>query len=91
MCMPITGMAMTCKITEYSWESGNITASGESVHIGGCACDFLPLGTIIYVNGIPYTVNDRIGEGKNSRHVDIWVDSTDEANQWGVQYLDVEW
>ena len=90
MCMATTSMAMTCKVTEYSWESGTVTASGESVHLGGCACDFLPLGTQITINGNTYVVNDRIGSGE-SDHVDVWTDSTGKALEWGVQYCDVEW
>ena len=86
----IPAMASMCTITAYSNESGNLTASGEYTHDGGCACDFLPLGTEVLINGKKYVVNDRIGEGSTD-HIDIWMDSTADALNWGVKRLDVEW
>lgn len=91
LMMCSTAMAQVCKVTEYSWESGTITASGEYVHLGGCACDFLPMGTPIYIQGNTYIVNDRIGEDPPQLHIDVWTDSTEAANAWGVQYEEVTW
>lgn len=77
--------AQTMRVTAYC--EGDITASGEAPYIGGCACNDVPLGTTIYINGVAYVVNDRMAD---SGSVDIYMSSYNECMDWGCQYLDVE-
>ena len=63
-----------------SYESGGITASGDYPYEGGVACNFLPLGTRVQIDGYWYVVNDRCGiDGV----VDIYMDSYDRAINYG--------
>ncbi len=80
-------------LTAYCWcakcngSAGQPTASGvnptsgHTVAMGGV--DF---GTKLLINGTVYTVEDR---GTPYGHVDIFMDSHEEALQFGLQYADV--
>lgn len=48
----------------------------------------LPYGTVVYIDGHAYTVEDCGGAIKNER-IDIYFDSHEAALQWGVQYWEV--
>lgn len=77
-------------ITECSaytpYDCGTITATGETVHVGGVACNFLPFGTVVVIDGVEYIVNDRCGiDGC----IDIFMESYEEAIQFGRQYKEV--
>jgi 3D (Asp-Asp-Asp) domain-containing protein len=86
--MPVYGMQVRC--TAYTTtENTGIMANGMEAQVGYVACDFLPLGTVIYIDGARYIVGDRIGDGTNN-HIDIVFNSYDEAINFGVQYLDME-
>lgn len=68
------------------YDCGTITATGEAVHVGGVACNFLPFGTIVVIDGVEYIVNDRCGiDGC----IDIFTESYEEAIQFGRQYKEV--
>lgn len=67
-------------------DCGELTASGEYVHLGGVACNFLPLGTKISIDGIEYIVNDRCGIDDC---IDIFMLSTEDAINFGRRYKDV--
>ena len=85
--MPVSAWQVKC--TAYtSYESGPTMANGMNVQVGYVACDFLPLGTVVYLDGQRYVVGDRIGEGSNN-HVDIVFDNYDSAIEFGVQYMDL--
>lgn len=32
------------------YDCGTITATGETVHVGGVACNFLPFGTVVVID-----------------------------------------
>jgi len=57
------------------------------------ACNFLPMGTKVKFPELDphkiYTVVDRMHERYNSR-MDIWMRSTQDAKDFGLQYLEVE-
>lgn len=90
VAMPLTTSATVVKCTAYTGdEGGYITASGLGLQDGYIACDFLPFGTIVKINGRTYTVQDRIGEN-STNHIDIYMENYDEAIQFGVQYIDVD-
>nr|DAZ49919.1 MAG TPA: 3D containing protein [Caudoviricetes sp.] len=68
------------------YDSGTITATGETVHVGGVACNFLPFGTVVIIDGKEYIVNDRCGI---DNCIDIFMESYEEAIQFGRQYKEV--
>ena len=75
------GEASVFEITHYT-HTGNNTASGVYPVAGRTvACNSLPLGTIVEINGQDFVVEDRGGMGGNV--IDIFVDSESEAIQKG--------
>lgn len=77
-------------ITECSaytpYDCGMITATGETVHTGGVACNFLPFGTVVVIDGVEYIVNDRCGiDGC----IDIFMESYEDAIEFGRRYKEV--
>ena len=75
------GEAAVFEITHYT-HTGNNTASGVYPVAGRTvACNSLPLGTIVEINGRDFIVEDRGGMGGNV--IDIFVDSESEAIQKG--------
>nr|DAJ01580.1 MAG TPA: 3D containing protein [Caudoviricetes sp.] len=68
------------------YDCGTVTATGETVHVGGVACNFLPFGTVVVIDGVEYVVNDRCGiDGC----IDIFMESYEDAIQFGRQYKEV--
>lgn len=78
---------ITCECSAYTpYDCGSVTATGEEVHVGGVACNFLPFGTIVVIDGIEYVVNDRCGiDGC----IDIFMLSYDEAINFGRRTKEV--
>nr|DAJ46757.1 MAG TPA: 3D containing protein [Caudoviricetes sp.] len=68
------------------YDCGTITATGETVHVGGVACNFLPFGTVVVIDGTEYVVNDRCGIDDC---IDIFMESYEEAIQFGRQNKEV--
>lgn len=66
----------------------NIMANGEKVHVGAVANNLLPLGTRVRIGGNEYVVKDRTG--LHDFVFDIYMDTLEECNQFGRQYMDVE-
>lgn len=69
------------------------TASGSRVHDGTIASNFLPFGTRVripeYYGDKIFIVEDRM----NARYwykADIWMETREEAVQWGVRYTKLE-
>ena len=71
------------------WADANATtASGTSAVQGRTvACNSLPFGTRIVINGNVYVVEDRGGMANNV--IDVFFNSHQEALNFGVQYADV--
>lgn len=71
------------------WADANATtASGTSAVQGRTvACNSLPFGTRIVINGNVYVVEDRGGMASNV--IDVFFNSHQEALNFGVQYADV--
>ena len=74
-----------------------ITASGLPARDGYVACNWLPFGTKVNIEGMGvYSVQDRgarslFGSKKNHiKHLDVWFPSHKEARNFGVQYKKVE-
>lgn len=68
------------------YDCGTITATGEPAHVGGVACNFLPFGTVVIIDGREYVVNDRCGI---ENCIDIFMESYEEAIQFGRQHKEV--
>lgn len=82
---------MSCRITHYSSEEtgSDITASGKIAQLNHTiACNTLPFGTKVRINGIIYTVEDTGDMDGNG--IDIYVSSADEAYELGTYITEVE-
>lgn len=67
------------------------TASGSRARLGTLAANFLPLGTQVRIGGIVYTVDDRMNSRFDGQYVvDIWMNSSELATQFGVRALTLE-
>jgi 3D (Asp-Asp-Asp) domain-containing protein len=79
-------LAFSVQATAYSpCSSGTITASGQPVHAGVAAANWLPLGTRIRISPAAfgrtlYTILDRSGYGTS---LDLWTSSCTAAWQYG--------
>lgn len=75
---------VTC--TAYSAGDGltpsTTMANGEEVYVGAVAYNDVPLGTRIEIDGMIYTVCDRVG---SDGVVDIYMNTIDECFEFGVQ------
>ena len=69
----------------------NITASGSRTRSGVVAANFLPLGTKVRIGSRNYIVEDRMSSRYNGQYrIDIWMESTDDARQFGVKPIVIE-
>lgn len=75
-------------LTAYEW-TGNPCANGNYPTCGyTAACNSLPLGTRIYIEGMgEYVIEDR--GGMDDSVIDIYMGDYDSCIQFGVQYADV--
>lgn len=75
------------ELTAYT-HTGNPMANGEYPYIGACACNSLPMGTVVYIEGHgTYTVCDR--GGMPDYVIDIFMDSEGECIEFGRRGADV--
>lgn len=96
---PETKRSLTIPVTAYSstpdQTSGNpfITASGTHVEDGMIAANFLPIGTRVrfpeYYGDKIFIVEDRMA-ARYWQKADIWMETRDEAKEWGVRYTTIE-
>lgn len=71
------------ELTAYT-HTGNPMANGQMPFVGACACNSLPLGTVVYIEGYgTFTVCDTGGMGGGV--IDIFMDTYDECIQFGRQ------
>lgn len=70
-----------------------ITASGSRVHPGTLAANFLPFGTKVrfpeFDKDRIFIVEDRMNK-RFSHRADIWMETREEAKQFGLQRLKME-
>lgn len=81
-------MVMTTAYTPH--EQAGYMANGLWIQEGYVALDFLPLGTQVWLDGVPYIVGDRIGSG-DYNHVDIVMNSYEDAIQHGRRYMNLQY
>lgn len=98
---PNPGTALTVNSSAYApspYQTDStpcITAAGTRVRDGVVATNFLPLGTVLEINGKRYIVEDRmnsrysITSAQQAKYLDIWFPSTEEALQFGRQKLKI--
>ena len=83
-------------VTAYNSEknqtdsSPHITITGEKCYQGGIAVSrplelLAPIGSIIIIDGIEYTVNDRMDKRWHDLRADIWMPDKDDAIRYGKQ------
>lgn len=90
LAFPSFSYWITANVSAYtSDENGCLTASGLNVQEGYIACDDLPFGTIVIINGVQYIVEDRFGGGYTHRF-DIYMSSAEDANNFGRKQILVE-
>ena len=78
----------TTAYTLYENETPSSTmANGQEVYVGAVAYNDVPLGSKIEIDGNMYTVCDRVG---SDGVVDIYMNSYNEAVQYGVQYKEIK-
>ena len=65
--------------------TGTVATEGRTV---AADPDVLPYGTIIYINGHAYTIED-CGGGVKGKQIDLYFDSHEDALEWGVQEIEV--
>ena len=72
-------------------KTDGITASGHPAIQGvTVACDDLPLGTEVVIDGHSYIVQDRFGGGHGKTKIDIFMNTKAEAFRFGRQTKIVE-
>lgn len=92
-----SGQTGVYKVTAYCpcviccGKTDGITASGTQATANRtiAAPKTFAFGTQVVINGITYTVEDRGGAIQGNR-IDIYMDTHQQALQWGVRYLEVE-
>lgn len=97
-----TAYAETWKITAYDackkccGKTDGITASGKKAKPGYVACNWLPFGTKVEIEGMgTYLVQDRgakslFGSKANHiKHLDVYMATHKEAKKFGVKWKEV--
>jgi len=80
----------TFEMTAYEW-TGNPCANGNYPTCGyTVACNSLPLGTQVYIEGYGYyVVEDRGASWHGDNWMDMYLGDVSACYQWGIKYLDV--
>lgn len=80
----------TFDMTAYEW-TGCTCANGNYPTVGyTVACNSLPLGTTVYIEGVGYrVVEDRGAEWHGSNWMDLYLGDVDSCYEWGVRSVDV--
>lgn len=65
------------------------TAVGTKVRPGVVASNFLPIGTVLDINGEKFIVEDRMNARYDGYFMDIWFPSTSQALEFGRKNLKV--
>lgn len=80
----------TFEMTAYEW-TGNPCANGNYPEVGyTVACNSLPLGTQVYIEGVGYrVVEDRGAEWHGSNWMDLYLGDVGSCYEWGVRSVEV--
>lgn len=91
----ISGCTLTayCACSECCGKDDGITATGTTAQEGVTLAvdpDVIPLGAWVEINGHQYHAED-VGGGVRGNHIDIYFDSHEAADMFGVRYEIVRW
>ena len=90
MQVPVTAYSST---PDQTHGDPFITASGSRVRDGIIAANFRPIGTKVrfpdYYGNKVFVVEDRMN-ARYWQRADIWMETRDEAKQWGIRYTTIE-
>lgn len=91
----IDGCTLTayCACCECCGKDDGITATGTTAQEGVTLAvdpDVIPLGAWVEINGHMYHAED-VGSGVGGNHIDIYFESHDDADMFGVRYENVRW
>ena len=80
----------TFEMTAYEW-TGSPCANGNYPQTGyTVACNSLPLGTQVYIEGVGYrVVEDRGAEWHSDYWMDLYLGDVDACYEWGVRTVEV--
>lgn len=78
------------EMTAYEW-TGSPCANGNYPEVGyTVACNSLPLGTTVYIEGVGYrVVEDRGADWHGSNWMDLYLGDVDSCYEWGVRSVEV--
>lgn len=85
ICTAYTPALDECGKTDSITASGVLATAGTTI-----ACDGLPLGTEVIIDGHSYIVQDRFGGGHGKTKIDIFMNTKAEAFRFGRQTKIVE-
>lgn len=85
ICTAYTAAFDECGKTDGITASGHPAIQGVTV-----ACDGLPLGTEVVIDGNTYIVQDRFGAGHGKHRMDIYMEQKADAFKFGRQVKIVE-
>lgn len=76
--------AYTPSIEECGKDDGLTSSGSPAVEGVTIACDGLPIGTVVEIDGQKFTVQDRFGHGLPNK-IDIFMEDVNDALQFGRQ------
>lgn len=85
ICTAYTAAFDECGKTDGITASGHVATQGITV-----ACDGLPLGTEVVIDGHTYIVQDCFGAGHGKHRMDIYMEQKADAFKFGRQVKIVE-
>lgn len=85
ICTAYTATFDECGKTDGITASGHVATQGITV-----ACDGLPLGTEVVIDGRTYIIQDRFGAGHGKHRMDIYMEQKEDAFKFGRQVKIVE-
>ena len=90
--MRVTSTAYSSEVAQTD-STPFITASGTTVRRGVVAANFLPIGTRVKIPAMygdeMFVVEDRMN-ARYSNRLDIWMETRDQAKQFGVRTIEIE-
>lgn len=92
---PAIGKTFTVQASAYAsspYQTNSqpcITAAGTRVRYGVVATNFLPMGTLLDINGEPFIVEDRMNSRYKGYYMDLWFPSTSKALEFGRKNLKI--
>ena len=80
----------TFEMTAYEW-TGNPCANGNYPEVGyTVACNSLPLGTVVYIEGVGYrVVEDRGADWHSDWWMDLYLGDVASCYEWGIRSVEV--